>query len=445
MEQENKPLSLVSPQAEFRESSIFEELCNLFSTFPKLRHDQDTTTDTTVATAVTSERGRIIELDRSSDNNDDESQESHLVVNEEAMKLLLENGGSSMPYELLRKILTYPLTLFRKPTKVIYKPSETFKDIAVNLAHLEDNGDFEEFDKYSEEMIEKYREENDFDIVAAVKVEQAQCALYKNDLRAARGFAREAHELAGCTRFPSLFKAQTYIIMSSISRYKQKLGDAKYYLGLAEQCFESGYSIVDYSHFYEVQGSYLSKFLGISPELNEQVKDLAITSFKKMGEIGSQDASQDVRDKKRFYALIKTVRILLDSNSSFGRKRRTVTSDAIHNGAECIRMIKRGLLDAMPRGSKIQFQLVESDLYYRQGRLEDAKKLLQKSLNEANEFGYKTEGPKIIERIKEIDTLMSQTMNIVEETSPETQESSSSCYDSETTKSESDVFSSEYL
>ena len=383
MEQENKQLSLVSPsQTEFQESSIFEELCSLFPKF---------------ATAVTSERGHIVELDRSSENNDDESQESHLVVNEEAMKLLLQNGGSSMPYEFLRKILTYPLTLFRKPTKVIYKPSEEFENIVANLVHFEDNGDFDKFDKYSEEMIEKYREENDLDIVAAVKVEQAQCALYKNDLRAAKGFAREAHELAGRTKSPSLFNAQAYIIMSTISRYRQKLGQAKYYLDLAEQCFESGYSIEDYSHFYEVQGSYLSKFLGTAPEPNEQVKELAITSFKKMGEIISQDASQDVRDKKRFYALVKTVRVLLDSNTSFGRQQRTVTKEAIHNGAECIRMIKRGLLDSMPRGSKIQFQLVESDLYYRQGRLEDAKTLLRKSLNEANEFGYKTEGPKIIE------------------------------------------------
>jgi hypothetical protein len=52
-------------------------------------------------------------------------------------------------------------------------------------------------------------------------------------------------------------------------------------------------------------------------------------------------------------------------------------------------------LGSVPRGTKIQFQLVESDLYFRQGKFEAAVELLKKSLVEAKEFGFKTEGPKI--------------------------------------------------
>jgi tetratricopeptide (TPR) repeat protein len=311
------------------------------------------------------------------------------------MKMFFKSGNLSMPFEVFTNILRYPLTLFRKPAKVIYKPCKAYDDIRAHLIHLEENGDFEQFDSYSNEVMEKYREKEDFDIVAGVTLERAQCVLYRNDLDTARRLAREAHELAGRTQFPPVFHAQAFLIMSSVSRYRRKLGETKKYLDLAEQSFESGYSIEEFSNCHEVYGSYLDIFLGISPKPDEQVKELALTSFKKMGEIGSQHSRARVNDKKRFYAMIKSARILLDSNSTFGRKQRTVTKHSVHLAAQCLGFIKRDLLGSVPRGSKIQFQLVESDLYFRQGKFEAAVELLKKSLVEAKEFGFKTDGPKI--------------------------------------------------
>jgi hypothetical protein len=74
-----------------------------------------------------------------------------------------------------------------------------------------------------------------------------------------------------------------------------------------------------------------------------------------------------------------------------------VTAHNIYLAAQCLEVIERDhLYDTMPRGSKIQYQMVKSDLFYRQGKFEDAIALLQKSLHEAKEFGYDvTEGPKI--------------------------------------------------
>ncbi len=130
-------------------------------------------------------------------------------------------------------------------------------------------------------------------------------------------------------------------MMNSIYRNKNKLGKTKKYLDLAKQCFESGYSIEDYSLYHELYGSYLDKFLGISPRPDERVKELALTSFKKMNEVGSQHSRQRVNDKKRFYALICSAMIQLDSNSSFGRKLRTVTEESIDLAAEWLGVIKR--------------------------------------------------------------------------------------------------------
>ena len=334
--------------------------------------------------AERSERGRIVDLENDaadmSQNNDDVADQCRLRE----------------PFEVCMKIFT-PLTLFHGPTKIIYNPSKAYENIKAKLQHFGDNGDFAEFDSYSNHMVEKYREKGDFDIVAAVKIEQARCAIYRNNLSAARRFARNAHELAGSTRFPPLFHAQAFLMMNSIYRNKNKLGKTKKYLDLAKQCFESGYSIEDYSLYHELYGSYLDKFLGISPRPDERVKELALTSFKKMSEIGSQHSRQWVNDKKRFYALICSAMIQLDSNSSFGRKLRTVTEESIDLAAEWLGVIKHDFPDSIPRGSKIQFQLVESDLCYRQGKFEDAIELLKKSFAEAKEFGYETEGPKITE------------------------------------------------
>ena len=316
-------------------------------------------------------------------------------VDYEAIMEHFKNAGLNLPYKLFMKILRFPQTLFRGPAKVIYIPSKTLENIKATLVFLQDNGDFEELDRYSEGIVKKYREKKDFDIVAAVTLERAQCALYQNDLRGAWRFALKAHKFADRTEFPPLFHAQAFFIMSTCYRYKNKLGRTKTYLDLAKQSLESGHSFEELSHYHELHGSYLDKFLGTFGQPNEQVKELALTNFQKMSEIGSQDSNKRVGDKRRFYALIKSARIYLDSNSIFGRKERTVTKNSIHLATECVKVIKRDLLGSVPNGSKIQFQMVESDLYYRQGRHEDALELLHKSFDEAKLFGFETEKPKI--------------------------------------------------
>ena len=396
---EDKQVALIASQTKLDESSNFQKLADYLSNlsptlFEKLRtrHDCEMTEDN----AHAHERGRIMDLESeneasgSSENEDDE--ENHL---DEVFKMLFKDDSTSVSFELFTKLLKFPLNLFRGPTKVVYIPSPTYENIKAKLIQCEDNGDFEEFDTYSKKMVEQYLAEKDYDIVAGVKIEQARCALYRNNLNMAKGLAREVHQIAEHTRFPPLFHAQAFLMMSSLSRTKRKLGKTKKYLDLAEQSFESGYSLEEFAHFHELKGTYLDKFLGISAKPDEQVKAFALTNFQKMGEIGSHDSRQRVSDKQRFYAMTKSARILLDSTSSFGRRDRIVTKDSIRLAAECLGAIKPDVLSNIPRGSKIQFQLVKSDLYYRQGKFEDAMELLKKSLDEAMQFGYGKEAPKI--------------------------------------------------
>jgi hypothetical protein len=59
-------------------------------------------------------------------------------------------------------------TLVLRPAKVIYIPSREYKATKATLIHMQDNGDFKEFDKYSNNMLQIYGKKGDFDIVAVV-------------------------------------------------------------------------------------------------------------------------------------------------------------------------------------------------------------------------------------------------------------------------------------
>ncbi|XP_028403767.1 uncharacterized protein LOC114526378 [Dendronephthya gigantea] len=354
---------------------------------------------------------------------------------------------------LIIKFSTFSYSLFCGPAKVIYIPSETYEKIRAHLIHFEDNGDFKEHDFYSSKVIEENRIKGDFDIVTAVTVERARCALYRNNLKGAKQLANEALELAESTHFPPLFQAQAFLVMSRYYRNKRLLGKAEKCLNLAKQYFEFVYSIEDLAHYYELCGSFLDQFLGTSGERTEQLKQLALTNFRQMSEISSKDssASQRVDKKNKPYSMMRSARIYLDSNSSHGRMNRTVQATAIAKAAEIVEVIKRDHLESLPHGTTIQFQLVESDLYYRQGKFADAFKLLEKCWDEVLQFGYKTEIPKIKQRMQEIrgrQPVVQERprLNSIGEDSISDDESGYYGHYDETSQSESDgYFSSKYF
>ena len=287
-------------------------------------------------------------------------------------------------------------SLFYSPCPVIYKPSKKYDEIVAKLIQMEDNGDFLEFDSYSSNAVD-YFANTDPDIVAAVTVEQARCMLYRGKLKQVKCLAKRGHELARHTRFPPMFHARALAVMSARCRSKNKFGSSNRCLEQAQQNLKSVYSYEELALFYECYGTYLVCFLGNLPHPDENVKQLALDSFKKMAEVAQQDTRARIRDKNRFYALILSARVLLDSNSSLGRRERTVSEDSIGLAREYLEVIKKELWNNIPRGSQVQFRLVESDLYCRQGKFEEGKGLLLQCLDEASSLGYETQVPIIIE------------------------------------------------
>ena len=339
--------------------------------------------------ADTPERSHVLTLrDKNQAVGDADHESDNFIDTSE--QIAYQNGVLSISYKALMKILSLPFALFRQPSPVIYKPSRTYNRIMAKLIQLEDNGDFHEFDRYSSAVIKEY-EDVDPDIVAAVTIEQARCYTYRGNLRAAKIHARRGLELALRTHFPTKFQARTFTVMATISRNQNKLGSTEKNLRLAEQSFKSGWDLEDMARFHECHGSFLDSLMGSLAQPDESVKERALDSFKKMSEVALQDTRSRVRDKNRFYALIRSARILLDSNSSFGRRARVVSTDSIALASRHLEVIKNELWNSIPRGSQIQFGLVKSDLYFRQGKFEEERGLLQQCLDESRSYGFKTD------------------------------------------------------
>ena len=194
-----------------------------------------------------------------------------------------------------------------------------------------------------------------------------------------------------------MFHARALAVMSARCRNKNKFGSSNRCLEQAEQNLKSVYSYEELAHFYEYYGTYLAWFLGNLPHPDENVKKLALASFKKMSEVAQQDTRPRVRDKNRFYALILSARVLLDSNSLLGRRERSVSEDSIAVARQHLETIKREVWNSVPRGSQGEFRLVESDLYCREGKFEEGRGLLLQCLDEARSLGYEPQVSIIIE------------------------------------------------
>lgn len=400
-------------------------------------------------TASATER-RLIQFQGTLRNHDNDDDSNHTVTVPDEFLYLFNAPEGNFKFwgEAMRE---FPLTLFSSPRRVIYKPSETYEEIIAELIRLEDNGDFDEFNNYLSSIVKLYAD-NDPDIVSAVTVEHAQCMIYQNQLGKARRLARTGLEWARHTTCPPLFQARGHIVMSSIYKKEKKFGFCEEHLRLAEQNLKTVSNYEDLAHFHECYGSFMYKFIGSVPHNDENLQKKAMDSFKKMFDVSSKDKRDRVRDKNHFYALIKISKTLLDSNSSFGRCKRTVSKEDLVLAEKCLGTIKKTLWKNVPRGSQIQFMLVTSDLYFRKGKFDEALRLQERCLGEAKKHGFKTEEPPIIQRMQEIKQLQSETVPVIKEiedrvTSDEstTECSTNRASGNDETSENSDAFKSDFL
>lgn len=301
-----------------------------------------------------------------------------------------------------------PVFLSQSPCRVTYNPSKNFERIVNNLIWLEDNGDFEAFDRLSSIVLDRYATCNP-EITAAVLVEQSRCMFYRNSTRA-KSLARKALEVSSQTAFPGMFAARACLVISAIYRRKGKLGKAKLFLENAEQNLTNTNYYEDWSRFYNAYGSYLNSFIDTVSNPSAELYKNAYESFHRQMQAASRDSRAWVREKNRFYALLKMARTMLDANTIFGQQREIPARD-IHLAVECLDKIESefcadNMVSSIPRGTHMQFLLVRCKQYFREKRFQEAGPLLAKCLKIARTSGYERDLALImkgVRRIKELD------------------------------------------
>ncbi|XP_028402173.1 uncharacterized protein LOC114525151 [Dendronephthya gigantea] len=276
------------------------------------------------------------------------------------------------------------LNLFQSPKRATFKPHPKYDEIMAKLTWLEDNGDFDEFDRYSSKQHDRYKNESP-DITVAILVEQSRCMLYRDQLPQAKFLARTSLELATSTACPGLYIARACLLLSACYRKKGKLGKAKAFLNKAWQNLATIDNNEDWCRYYDAYGSYLN---GISDTMTLpglKVLEDAKECFSKQLEAAGRETKKTLYSQ-RFHALLKMARTLLDANTIFGQQRDVPDSDVTKAG-EYLDKIETELLENVARGPQVQFMIIRVKQYYRQQRFREAASLLKESIDMAEIVG----------------------------------------------------------
>ena len=276
--------------------------------------------------------------------------------------------------------------LFQSPNRTSYEPDPDYESIMSKLTWLQDNGEFDEFDKYSSSLLGDHRNESP-DITAAVLIEQSRCMLYRNRLAQAKFLARRSLELATSTACPAMYIARACLVLSACYRAKGKLGKAKIFLDKAWQNLVITKCYEDWARYYDAYGSYLNGISDTVTQPGEKILDDAKECFFKQLEAAESCGSRKMRQKQQFYALLKMARTLLDANTMFGQQREVPDADVTRAG-EYLDKIEAEVWEDVSRGAHMQFLLIRVKQYYRQRRFDEAVTLLTEGIGLASVDGY---------------------------------------------------------
>ena len=292
------------------------------------------------------------------------------------------------------------MNLLQSPNRASYKPNLICEGIMAKLAWLQDNGDFDAFEKYSSALLGYYGNESP-DIRATVLIEQSRSMLYQNRLARAKYLARTSLELATSTACPGMYIARACLVLSACYRAKGKLGKSKMFLDKAWQNLANTAYYDDWCRYYDAYGSYLNGISDTVTQPGETVLENAKECFFKQLQVAE---SCETRKKQQFYALLKIARTLLDANTIFGQQRE-VPADDVTKAGEYLDKIEAEFWDDVARGTHMQFLLIRVKQYYRQQRFHEAVVLLEESISLTAGQGYERDRALMVDGLKMLTSM----------------------------------------
>ena len=276
------------------------------------------------------------------------------------------------------------------------KPDENLLKRSVSVVNqlqsLRNDGKWEDFDKLSCDLLQKFP---DTDTQITVKLEQGMAALYtsRNDFERALHFFDESFELMPQAKNMKLLAGRGYGYRAGIARRLKNLGKATSFMQLAEQnSHECSHSLPDRSYIAYEKASVLLDFIGLAPQKSLQQVREARDNLKRCIDLCNQleKDDNDFHIQRHHFALVKIALLLFDCGTEAARER-VLSEDFIAEGEESLMTLKTEYWTEVAESVKIQFYLASSDLEYRKRNYLEAERFANLAKDKAENFGFNTE------------------------------------------------------
>ena len=272
---------------------------------------------------------------------------------------------------------------------------ETCLHIRNILLALRDNCEWQEFDRQAEDFLKEYSRNTDIEIV--VILEQGMACCCHNELSLAEGFIKKAMGMisqASPTLVPLMKGRASYYLANIYRKDKMTLGKAQIFIDSAKKHLAKNASILDQACLAYEEGSLL-----LECAHNSRVVEHAKRNFDRCTDLCSRVSSEDTSNlmlKQHDLGLTMKAMLLLDCHSKSGRESRTIDEDALLEARQCLDRIKIKIVEEMPRFSQVQYHVVRSDQYFREGRPIDAEAHARTAFDLSQKYGLDFESaPKI--------------------------------------------------
>ena len=292
-----------------------------------------------------------------------------------------------------------PASLSKPDVKLL----ERSVSVVNQLQSLRNDGKWEDFDKLSCDLLQKFP---DTDTQITVKLEQGMAALYtsRNDFERALHFFDECFRLMSQAKNMKLLAGRGYGYLAGIARRRKNLGEATSLMQLAEQnSHNCSHSLLDRSYIAYEKASVLLDFIGLAPQKSlRQVRE-AMDNLERCIDLCNQleKDDNDLHIQRHHFAFIKIAMLLLDCRTDAARER-VVSGDFIAKGEECLMTLKTKYWTEVAESVEIQFYLASADLEYRKRNYRGAERFANLAKDKAENFGFNTEISQAEERLDHI-------------------------------------------
>lgn len=255
--------------------------------------------------------------------------------------------------------------------------------------------EWQEFDRQAEDFLKKYAGNTDIEIV--VILEQGMACCYHSETSLAEGFIKRAMGMisqASPTLVPLLKGRASYYLANIYRKDEMALGKAQRCIESAKKHLAKNAPILDEASLAYEEGNLLLEYAH-----NSSVVEHAKRNFDRCTDLCSRVSTEDTKYlmlKQHDLGLMMKAMLLLDCRSNSGRESRTIDEEALLEARQCLDRIKINTVEEMSRFLQVQYHLVRSDQYFREGRPIDAEAHARTAFYLSQKYGLDSESaPKI--------------------------------------------------